>query len=1094
MKKTQRSFSRALAASLHPFESHAHKLVPIVAATRRMIQGVVFLGWCSAASAAPLPLAQQPAGTGGREPAPNVIISIDDSGSMGGTVGGTGPSRNRTKMAVLKEALITQFGNPTATPPTKGKLEDDRIRLAWQSMCRNPTTLPANGTNSMRTFSGNHRVNFYNYINDLTPWCGTPAHRLMKQAFDYMRSPQGTNSPWADAPGTAQSTPYLACRRSYNIFLTDGGWNSDNNESVGNADGVTRTLGDGTTVYDITSDQTRVYRDTWGGPAMNQLSTVADLTFAGWATDLQDGTNGTANLANNIQPLIRKSGTEVVGGTTLQEFWNPKNNPATWQHMVTHTIGFGQGAYKWTTNSGGNLRPNWDGTTDNNYSTLSDYPNLVNGTLTWPDPINSMNENGRPFELWHMALNSRGKFYPARDAEALSKAFADILDNVINDTSRPEVSISASSSSIKLTTLKYSSGYDGTDWSGYLKAYKVTSSGPSTTPEWNAADLINGIDPATRVVLTHDGATGIPFRWASLPTTAPATQRTTLNSTDNRGSERIDYFRGVRTAEGLDTTNFRKRNTLLGDIVNSNMWYLGPPSSALRLPGYGAFMTSSPVVNRSPMIYVGANDGMLHGFSVAKNASDSGKERIAYVPLGAYANLTKLTSQSYAHTNFVDGSPFSGDVLISTSPTTWKTYLAGFMGSGGKGYFILDVTNPGAFSESSASSLVVLDTTNTTDADVGYMFTQPSLHPSNPTHAVQFTMMNNNRPALILGNGVNSSNERPVLLIQYLDGAKEVFKIIASATTGLTNGLMNPQIIDLNSDGKADIVYAGDLQGNLWKFDISASTASGWKVSFGGAPLYIAKDSGNSPQPIVAAPVYVPHPQGGIMLGFVTGRNFTTGDRTDVSEQSIYAVWDNSTVTISSAGVLTVEDNSGKRITGGRSSLVQQTVDSSVISTYGARTFYTSSSNPVNYKSTGANPNKRGWYMNFLDSGERGTLNPSLSDAGSDYANFFSSIPAQGTDSNTETCSLTSKSEVPFTTTINMINGATTLKPYYDNNGGGFTGDEVVTSRVKGQGKSVTFKNSDSSGTSTTYTVNNPTGVGTKPPQDTGITTGWRER
>ncbi|MBP8018708.1 MAG: hypothetical protein KAY82_01595 [Hylemonella sp.] len=1077
--------------SMRKRQNHLTALRPTaVVAAMRMLQGMAFLTWCSTASSSPIPLAQQPAGTGGREPAPNVIMSIDDSGSMGGAVGG---GNNASKMSVLKTALISQFGNPTANPPTKGKLEDGRIRLAWQSMCRNPTQIVPGSTNSMKSFEGQHRTNFYNYITDLTPNCGTPSHRLMKQALDYMKTAQGTNSPWADVPGTSQSTPYMACRRTYNIFLTDGGWNSDNNQSEGNADGVTRTLGDGSTVYDVTSDQTRIYRDSWGGPAMNQLSTLADLTFAAWATDLQDGNNGTANMANTIQPLIRKSGTETVGATVLQEFWNPKNDPATWQHMVTHTIGFGQGAYRWTNNSGNTLiAPLWDNATDNNYG--GDYSNIVNGTVNWPNPITGMNENGRPFELWHMALNSRGKFYPARDANALSNAFADILDNVINDTSKPLVSIAASASSIRPSTLMYSAGYDGTDWSGYLKAYKVSSSGPSTTPEWNSATLLDAADPATRVVLSHDGASGIPFRWASLPSAAPATLRTLLDSTDSRGSDRVSYLRGVRTTEGLNVTDFRKRNTILGDVVNSNMWYLGPPSSALRLPGYATFASTGAVATRSPMIYIGANDGMLHGISAAANASDAGKERVAYVPLGAYPNLYKLTSQSYAHLSFVDGSPFSGDVLISTSPTTWKTYLAGFMGAGGKGYFILDVTNPSAFAESNASSLVVLDNTLPADADIGYMFTQPGKNPANPAHAVQFVMMNNSRPALILGNGVNSANERPVLLVQYLDGAKEVFKLVASSTTGQSNGLMNPQVIDLNSDGKADVVYAGDLQGNLWKFDISASTSAGWKVSFGGNPLFMAKDTGNSPQSIVAAPVWVPHPKGGVMLGFVTGRNFTTGDRTDVSEQSIYAVWDNSVITIASSGALSIADDATKRITNGRTSLVQQTINSTVISSFAGRVFYNSSSNPVNYTSSGANPNKRGWYMNFLDSGERGTNNPTWSSAGGDYADFFSSIPAQGTDSNTETCSLTSKAEVPFVTTVSLINGAPPLKPYYDNNGGGFNYTEVITSRVKGQGKSVTFKNTDTSGTSTSYTGTNSTGLGIKPKLDGGITTGWRER
>ncbi|MEY2952381.1 MAG: hypothetical protein RLZZ401_468, partial [Pseudomonadota bacterium] len=450
------------------------KLSGVALASRLLLVGLLAQVVAGPVLAAPVTLAQQPAGTGGREPAPNVIISIDDSGSMDGDI----PTGNYntglpSKMTKLKEALISQFGNPTANPPTKGKLEDDRIRLAWQAMWLNSAkSLTPGAANSMKSFSGAHRTSFYNFINALQPASNTPSHRMVKQVYDYMRLPAQTNSPWADVPGVAQSTPYMACRRTYHVFMTDGGWNANNNESAGNADGTARTLGDGVTNYDPTSNQSGAYKDAWGG-TVGQESTVADIAFASWATDLQDGSGGTQAMANSVSPLIRKSGNEVVGGVTLQEYWNPKNNPATWQHVVTHSIGFGNGAAKWTNNSGSTLvRPFWDNVTDSTYG--GDYPNLVNGTVTWPDPINAMNENGRPVELWHMALNGRGKFYPARSAEALSAAFADILDNVINDTSKPLVSVSANSSRIRSGSRFYSAGYNGADWSGYLKAYTVS--------------------------------------------------------------------------------------------------------------------------------------------------------------------------------------------------------------------------------------------------------------------------------------------------------------------------------------------------------------------------------------------------------------------------------------------------------------------------------------------------------------------------------------------------------------------------------------------------------------------------------------------
>ena len=1063
--------------------SHGRKatLSSIAFVSKILLAGLMAQMGTESALAASFPLAQQPAGTAGREPAPNVIISVDDSGSMTEAVGG---GNNTSKMATLKTALITQFGNPNANPPTKGKLEDDRIRLAWQVMNNNGNSpgagsLTPGGINTMRSFTGTHRVNFNSFINSLSANNSTPSHRMMKQVFDYMKTPQGTDSPWADVPGTAQATSYMACRRSYHIFMTDGGWNVNNNESAGNADGIARTLGDGTTSYDPASDQVRAYKDAWGGTAGHE-STLADFAFASWATDLQPG------MANSIQPIIRKSGTELVGGINLQEYWNPKNDPATWQHIVTNTIGFGIGAAKWTTNNSTTtlIPPYWDNVNDNNYA--GDYPNLVNGTVNWPDPISSMNENGRPFELWHMALNGRGKFYPARTAETLSAAFADILDNVISDTSKPLVSVSANTSRVRSNTLFYTAGYDGKNWSGYLKAYKVTSSGVAVTPEWNAADLLDAVTPTNRIVLSHNGTSGIPFRWASLPSTAPATQRTLLDSTDSRGSDRVDYFRGVRTAEGTDPATFRTRTSVLGDIVNSNILYLSTPSSASRLSGYSAFVAAN--ASRAPMLYVGANDGMLHGFGAA-----TGEERIAYVPAGIYSNLVNYTQQSYTHKYFVGGSPFAGDVrIVGGASPVWKTYLAGFMGAGGKGYFVLDVTNPSIanFSESNAGSLVILDNTVPSDSDIGNIFAQPSKDKDNDQHNVQFAMMNNDRPALILGNGVNSANERPVLLIQYLDGAKEVFKLVASAATGQSSGLSNPQIIDINNDGKADLVYAGDLQGNMWKFDISSSTQANWKVSFNSNPLFTATDSGGSPQPIVAAPVWLPHPKGGIMLGFGTGRNFTSGDRTDTSQQTLYAVWDNSLVSIASNGGLTITDDVTKRITDGRTSLVQQSMGTAVQASFAGRSFFTFTANKVNYESTGTNPNRRGWYMNFTESGERGSSNPYW--YGGDYVAIPSATPAAGTDSNTETCSLTSKREIGYLTILNLISGALPNVPVFDTDGGGFTGTEVISSKVSNQGDSVFFRKGANTGE--LQDGKNNSGLVSRLLPNPGLTTGWRER
>jgi type IV pilus assembly protein PilY1 len=1093
MKHTTFNHSQATAYSPRAPKIPDPRLTGVALAAKWLITGIIFNGACTLAAAGPIPLAQAPAGTSGREPAPNVIVTVDDSGSMSETADlkAVTPS-NPKKIDSLKAALLAQFGDPS-NPAIPGRLEDGRIRLAWQSMWGSALTLGA--TNSMKPFQGAHRTAFANFVKGLNPGNSTPSHKMYDTAYKYMRSPAGINSPWADNPGTAQSTPYMACRRTYHVFMTDGGWNGTQNQSVGNADGVYKMLPDGLHAFDpyptaippLSGQQFNVYKDKFGNAS---LSTVSDFAFASWATDLQDGTNGTANMPNNVRPLIRRPGVESfgTGSVQLQEFWNPKNNPAIWQHMVNHTIGFGLGAIKWLDVANKPIAPFWDTVNDDTYG--GDYAKLVTGTVAWPDPINVLDIDGHPVELWHSAINGRGKFYPAKDANALQAAFSDILDNVILDSSSPVVSLAVNSTRITVGSVGYVAGYKGGEWSGSVKAYTINSAGLDGAPLWDTSTILDTVlTPATRTIVTFDGTNGVPFQWASLPTTAPAAQRTALNGADNRGSERLDYLRGVRSSEGGAATDMRPRATAMGDIVNSNVLYVGRPRSASSLPGYSTFAADNAA--RTPTIYVGANDGMLHAFD-ASTGTNQGKETLAYVPQGVYGDMANYTKQTYAHHYMVDGSPMIGDVLVSAG--NWRTYLAGFLGAGGKGYFVLNVTNPSQFSENNAAALVVTDTTATTDPDVGQMFAQASKNPAIDYQSVQFNMMNNGRPALILGNGINSTNERPVLIIQYLDGNKELLKIVASATTGQTNGLSNVQVLDLNNDGKADVAYAGDLLGNMWKFDLTSTNPSNWKVAFSGAPLFTALSSTGTPQPITTAPVWIANPYGGLQLGFGTGRNYTIGDRTDATEQTFYSVWDNTRINRTPTSV-TFTEVAGNAITTGRSALVEQIMGTTVLTTYGGSSFFNSNAaSPVNYTSstTPAPNNRRGWYMRFTESKERAVLNPSWYSR--NYVIIPTTIPATGTESNTESCSPIANGETGYLTVLDLINGSAPKKPIFDTNGGGMTGSELVANKISGVGGDSLRMTDGTTGESRTVSLPGTPPKTDQPPSVGGLNTAWRDR
>ena len=531
-----------------------------------------------------------------------------------------------------------------------------------------------------------------------------------------------------------------------------------------------------------------------------------------------------------------------------------------------------------------------------------------------------------------------------------------------------------------------STGYWGT-----LPASGARAAQPVTT-----ATLLDDADfkPADRLVLSATAGSpvsgagrsiGIPWAWDSLSADSRRALNTLGTQADSLGSQRLDFVRGDRTREMAGGGTFRNRASRHGAIVNSKLWYLaGAPGSGYSASGYGAFKTR--LREREAMLYVGANDGMLHGFSAA-----TGQEKIAYVPFGLHARLPHFTSAHATHRYLVDGSPFTADINVDGQ---WKTYLAGFPGLGGRGYFVLDVSDPALFDANSAARLVVMDHTGGADADVGHITGEPVREHENTALTRQICQLNDGRWALITGNGFNSPNEAAVLLVQYLDGARELKKIpathVGTSSAATSNGLSAPRLIDLNGDNIPDIAYAGDLLGNLWKFDLSSSDPGAWTTALGGTPLYVARDAGTpgKAQPITSAPVWLAHQQGGLMVVFGTGRNLTDADRTDTSVQSLYGVYDDTVVVREAQRVKLFERSD--RLAASRATLVQQHIGQAPTATGAGGALWTVSSHPVPY--TGAD-RKKGWYID-LPPGERVLGNPGWFEG--HLVDMTSTVPATG--------------------------------------------------------------------------------------------------
>ena len=1093
-----------------------------------------------------LDLAQSPPGKLNPYVAPNVIITIDDSGSMNYAIalrangdprsgsfrtgpGFTEPKPNGTweltarRISVLKYTVKKVFSNKTLLP---NHGEGRSIRFAWQAMHNNGRSDGADTVdrtdfkkNSMRYLDEAHRKNFLDFIDKLDAISGTPTHKVMAQAHHYMsKSAESFNdkkySPWAYKPGE-QAEPFLGCRRSYHILMSDGGWQTSpaRNQKPGNADGRTSfTLPDGT-IYNKVKPYADDHRDM-----------VADWAFESWATNLQPSLYNKDDKTKQISLTseYRKAPPEENFGkdkdgkdAILEKYWNPRYDPANWPHLSTYTIGFSKAATTWPLEPDIKRPPNTHivpFSYDASYN--GSLPDFINGKISWPQLSISTESAKNPLDLWHSALNGRGRFYAVEKAEDLEKAFVDIIGAINAENESSVGSLAANGfSNYDKDVNTYSTFYDPKEmWKGYIKSSKLTKDN-TYEDAWGGKTTADFLDELasheSRNILTWNDDTkkGSAFQWDKIG----SSQRENLHkksngSTDSQGSDRLLYIRGDRSNEASknSTIGFRNRTSRQGDIINSNVWYVGTPVSNYSLPGYTKFVRQNTVDQRPPMIYVGGNDGMLHGF-----AANDGTEKIAYVPRAVYPNLARLTWPSFDdnHRYFVDGSPMTGDINIGTSETpNWRTMLLGTLGAGGKGYFVLDVTDPRSFEEKNSENIVVMDKSmhanepncqgkaclNIEEADIGHIFSTPTLDDTNPLRATQISLLNNDRWAAIMGNGYNSKNERPVLLIQYLDGNKELLRIPATAPT-LTactaedlqkaknhenpchnvteNGLSAPRLVDINGDGKPDFVYAGDLKGNIWKFEIGEKDPRKWGVAFDGKPLYTAlggtpgsPDARTIRQPITAAPSVKANDRsyivgsgssattkmvGGMMIAFGTGGNITTVDPENTNVQTIYSVLDNTRYVIkhdaSTKTNYVVSHN-------GNSALSIPTPEPAGI---GVSKLAKKQINSTEYKGESSSKDfvfwkmadttkvdwstQKGWYMDLPQTGERLLKNITPYD-GSNILAIYSQVPAKGsrTKSDAESCEQTAVDEErQYLTLINIMDGERPSVQLLDQNGDG---------------------------------------------------------
>lgn len=577
---------------------------------------------------------------------------------------------------------------------------------------------------------------------------------------------------------------------------------------------------------------------------------------------------------------------------------------------------------------------------------------------------------------------------PQNLAASLSKALADIIL-----TSGSSASVATNSTRLDTNTVIYQAKFNSADWTGQLLSFTINSDGSiAPTSSWDAGTNLTTQGISNRSVFSYNpslsGNKGITFAHTNLNTS----QQALLTSAQ------VDYLRGDQSNEQPSGT-LRKRtgtNWLLGDIINSDPWFINTSNKGYHLlpssegSDYSTFISSASLKARAPMIALGANDGMLHVFDASLGNTSSGSELFAFVPSTVIPSLSILTSPTYfssQHKYFVDGSPTAGDAYFDAdgdSDKEWRTVLVGTTGAGGNGIFALDVTyldpNNYATAETSFSSARILWEINNTSAPNATHLTDSSSGSPKRfgfTNHLGLTMgqasvvrMANGEFAAVFGNGYNSLNQQAVLYIVNIKTGHLIRSI--STETGSTsnpNGLSTPITIDVNGDRIVDAIYAGDLHGNMWKFDVSSTNSSQWDIPFSSsgkpAPLFTAKDSSNIIQPITAKPQVGSHPNGGVMVYFGTGKYFETGDNIVGSTPQVhtfYGIWDECVKEANGTGSCTNNPVSG------RSSLISQKILAEGIK--GSFDVRLTSEEPVTYSTT-----VKGWFMDLVTPPQPGTAN-----------------------------------------------------------------------------------------------------------------------
>ncbi|MBT9594701.1 MAG: hypothetical protein IV094_01780 [Vitreoscilla sp.] len=811
----------------------------------------------------------------------------------------------------------------------------DKLRVGWGRINKNNSDtidgasfkVVETETNGgpMRPLDGNRLGKVLTGVQKLASWPSTPLRVALDEVGRYFFVDDGVHSNVRPAAGSpwltdpANEASEKLTCRRSVSLLMTDGYYNDSYTAAGDVDGTNGPSYTGTENPGNYSPTEYVAQRPYID-APNALSnTLADVASRYYVMDMD------TTIANKVPPV--------------------SGDIAYWQHLTQFMVGLG--VYGTLDSS----------TPEAKSETLKQ---ITAGTKNWPDPASGSSQ--KIDDMWHAAVNTGGDFYSVSNVTELTEALKDAFGRAAGNEAK-EAGVATASSTLVADNVKYVPKYKSVSWFGDLEAWALDIDGNTPDfPTWRASEKL----PAhgSRNLFTWVGSDAIEF------TSGKSSVVELVGS-----KELVDYIRGDTSKEG-DGQAFRSRrvgvtNQLLGDFVDS------PPVVVKGLLdlGYAAFDASyadylaQKQARTDSAIVLGGNAGMVHAF----RGSD-GVEVFGYLPQEGLSNLPIIASKDYGTTSnfhrfFVNGPMNETDAKIDDQ---WTNLVLGAMGSGGKTFFALRFpTDFGATLDAAdlGKSAVLWEKSGKDDGDIGYMFADFAVGKIKGGGWKAF-----------IGNGVYSSNGNSVLLVVDIKtGAIDKITVDSSGNTGM----MGVSLIKDATTREVLGAYAGDLKGNVWRFDFEGASSADWKVGFSGEPLFVAMNAGGDRLPITVPPVFVLHPTKGRVVLVGTGRLIDTVDSDSIDKQTFFGVWDN--VPVGEFSSQAVSPFYGQA--NGRDKLQEQKVNLTPLENTAGGIYYSVETTPVNWTS------QLGWLMDLPFEGQR-VLYPSLV-LGLDYVFFSTVVPAR---------------------------------------------------------------------------------------------------